>query len=190
MMQNNLLEYLRFEAKKFLNKDIFDIVLYGSSIKSKESPRDIDIAIIFFNKNLKERLEIAQKFKKEIRNKIPNPDVQGVNLSDFLDPSFMARQGIFVEGRSIITNSPISEKIGFESYFLFTYTLKNLNLNEKTKFIYALLGRINKGIVELTRAKSLGKGVFLVPVETSEMFSDFLKEWKINFELKKILISK
>jgi len=190
MMQNNLLKYLNSKAKKFSNKNIFDIVIYGSSIKSKEFPRDTDIAIIFFDKSLKERLEISQNFKNLIKDKIPNPDVKGINLSEFLDSSFMARQGILVEGKSLITNSPLSLKIGFDSYFLFTYSLKNLNLNEKTKFTYALIGRTNKGMIEKTKAKSLGKGVFIVPVETSVLFEDFLKEWKINFELKKILISK
>jgi predicted nucleotidyltransferase len=189
-MQKSSWAYLKSESKKLLTKDIFDIVLYGSSVKSKEYPEDTDIAIIFFNKKLNERLEISQKFKDKIKNKIPDPDVKGINLSDFMDASFFARQGIIIEGQSLLTNSPLSEKFGFEGYILFTYSLKNLNHNEKTKFTYSLIGRTGRGMIEISEARPLGKGAFIVPIKKSVLFEDFLKEWKINFKSKKILVSK
>ena len=48
------------ELKKCLknknDKTIFDILVYGSSVKGKEKPNDIDIVVIFRSGNLKERL--------------------------------------------------------------------------------------------------------------------------------------
>src|SRR3989344_4495058 len=98
MIQNSLLSYLKSESKKFSNKDIFDIVIYGSCMMSKEEPGDVDIALIFFDKKLSERLKISQEFKNKIRSKINNPDVRGINLSELFDTSFLARQGILTEG--------------------------------------------------------------------------------------------
>lgn len=188
MIQKNLLNYLKSESKKFSDKEIFDIVLYGSSI-SKENPRDTDIAIIFFNKNLNERLNLSQEFKDKIKNKTHNPDVKAINLSELFDKSFLARQGILTEGYSLLSNSWFSEKIGFTGYMLFTYSLTNLNHNEKTKFTYSLIGRTSKGMIEISKAKSLGKGALIVPIENSFLFEEFLKKWKINFKSKKILVS-
>lgn len=189
MTQNNLLSFLKSESKKFANKDIFDIVIYGSSVMSKEEPEDIDIVIIFKEKELKERLEIAQEFKNKIRKKIKNLDIKAINLTELFDSNFLARQGILTEGYSLIDNKPFSSKMGFKGYALFTYSLTNLNHNEKTKFTYSLIGRNSKGMIEISGAMPLGKGALIVPIENSILFEDFLKKWKVNYKNKKTLIS-
>jgi predicted nucleotidyltransferase len=181
---------LESESKNFKNKDIFDIVLYGSLIKGKIEARDIDILLIFHEKSLKERAEIAREFKEKISEKINSLDIKTINLLELFESDFLARQSILAEGYSLISNIPLSEKIGFLSYALFTYNLKNLNHNEKTKFIYSLIGR-NKspGILKKLNANPLGKGVILLPINNSSIFEDFLKKWKINYVKKNILIS-
>ncbi len=189
MMQNNSLSFLKSESKKFADKDIFDIVIYGSSVMLKEEPGDTDIVIIFKDKAMKERLEITQKFKSKIKGKINNPDVKTINLAELFDINFLARQGIIAEGQSLIDDSPFSSKLGFKGYSLFTYSLKSLNHNEKTKFTYSLIGRRDKGMIDKVGAISLGKGAFIVPIEKSALFEDFLKQWKINYKTKKALIS-
>ena len=188
MIQNNLLSFLKSESKKFANKDIFDIVIYGSSMMSKEEPGDIDIVIIFKEKQLRERLEITQEFKNRIREKIKNPDVKTINLIELFDLNFLARQGILAEGYSLIDDKSFSSKVGFKGYALFTYSLTNLNHNEKTKFTYSLIGRNSKGMIEISDATPLGKGALIVPIEKSILFEDFLKQWKIKYKTKKTLI--
>ena len=189
MIQNNLLKFLKFESKKFVNKEVFDIIIYGSSVMSKEEPGDTDIIIIFKEKALKERLDIAQEFKNRIKGKVKNPDIKTINLIELFDLNFLARQGIIAEGYSLIDSKSFSSKMGFKGYVLFTYSLKNLNHNEKTKFTYSLIGRNSKGMLEISEAVSLGKGAFVVPIEKSILFEDFLKQWKINYKSKKTLIS-
>ena len=190
MIQKDYLKFLESESKNFKNKDIFDIVLYGSLIKGKIEARDIDILLIFHEKSLKERAEIAREFKEKISEKINSLDIKTINLLELFESDFLARQSILAEGYSLISNIPLSEKIGFLSYALFTYNLKNLNHNEKTKFIYSLIGR-NKspGILKKLNANPLGKGVILLPINNSSIFEDFLKKWKINYVKKNILMS-
>lgn len=189
MIQSNLLSFLKSESKKFAGEDIFDIVIYGSSVMSKEEPEDIDIAIIFKEKGLKERLDIAHEFKNKIRVKIKNLDVKAINLIELFDSNFLAKQGIFAEGYSLVDGQAFSSKIGFKGYSLFTYSLKSLNHNEKTKFTYSLIGRKDKGMIDKVGAVPLGKGAVIVPIEKGILFEDFLKQWKVNYKTKKALIS-
>lgn len=195
MTQENYLRFLESESKNFAkNKGIFDIILYGSFIKGKIEARDIDILIIFNEKSLKERTEIAEEFKEKtsgkINRKINELDIKTINISELFENDFLARQAILTEGYSLIDTIPLSEKMGFLSYALFTYNLKNLDHNNKTKFTYSLIGRKKSpGILKKLNAKPIGKGAVLLPIENSSVFEDFLKAWKINYIKKNILMS-
>ena len=190
-MLKELLKCLISESRKFAKAGrIFDIILYGSFIRGKQAPRDIDIIIVFLDSKLEERLKLAQYFKKELKSKIKKDyelDIKTANLIDLFESSFLAREGILVEGYSLLYSCPFAERIGFKGYTLFTYKLKGLTHNEKTKFTYSLIGRNKKGISELTRAKSLGRGAVIVPIENSSIFEDFLKEWKTEYVQYKVL---
>ncbi len=190
-MQENYSRYLISQSKKFAKKkEIFDVVLYGSATKGKSNVRDIDILIIFTDEKLRTRVEIAQQLKEILREKILNLDIKTINLSELFDKEFLARQSILIEGLSLIENKPIAEKLGFEGYALFNYKLTNLNHNEKTKFTYALIGRNTDGILKKLKAKKLGRGALLIPIENSITFEEFLTKWKIQFQSKNVLIPK
>ena len=68
MIAEKFLKLLTSESKKLKNKEIFDIVIYGSSVKGKRKINDIDIIFIFNNFPLEKRLEITQKFKSKINH--------------------------------------------------------------------------------------------------------------------------
>ncbi len=189
-MQKNYLKYLESASKKFAGeKNLFDIVLFGSAIKDKENPSDIDIAIVFINEKLDNRLNIAQEFKKIIKSQVDKIHITAINIVDLFKKSMLARQGIIAEGYSLVDNAPFANKLGFYGYVIFTYNLKNLDHNKKTRFTYALIGRENKeGIIKLTGARVLGKGAIAVPSEKSNLFLNFLERWNINFTERKAII--
>ena len=188
-MLKTYLESLKSAFKKFAEKrEIFDVVLYGSAAKGKEDARDTDILLIFNKKSLKERSETGEEFKKII-DKIKNADIKTINLEELFNKDFIARQGILVEGYSLIHSKHFSKLLGFLGYSLFTYNLKNLNHNEKTKFTYALIGRNEEGIIKKIGAESIGKGVVIVPSFNSSIMEEFLEKWKINYNKKNILVS-
>ncbi len=189
-MQKNYLKHLISESKKFAQKkEIFDIVLYGSFVKGKEKPKDIDILILFEKTPLKERTEIAYEFKVLI-SKNHKIDVKTINLKELFEKEFLARQGVLIEGYSLLHKEKFSERFGFKGYSLFTYNLKNFDHNKKTRFIYALIGRRKeKGILKQLNIISCGKGVYEVPIENSLIFEEFLKKWNVEYHKKNILIS-
>ena len=189
MMWKRYLESLELISKKFFKEEkLFDIILYGSSMKGKDEPRDLDIVLVFFDEDFKKRLDISYEFKKKLPNELKF-DVKGINIIDFYDAGFFARQGILIEGYSLVSGKKFSEKLGFKGYSLFSYTLKNLN-NKKTLFTYSLIGRgESEGMVKKVNGKSIGKGAFLVPIENSLLFEQFLEKWDVKYIKKNILIA-
>ena len=192
MMSKDYLKILISKSKNFAKEHgIFDIVLFGSSVKGKIQPEDVDVALLFIDKNAEERRDIGYNFKKLFKGNINNLHVESVNFKDFFDASFFARQGILIEGYSLIHGSKLSERLGFDSFSLFNYSLKNLNHSKKTSFTYSLIGRKGKeGIINIIKARHLGKGVVIVPIEESLVFEEFLNKWEINYKKKNILASR
>ena len=69
------------QIKKFYKEHknkLLDIILFGSSLRGKENPADIDILLLFKEK---EDLEIAYQLKKEI-TKYPIEIITKTYLSD------------------------------------------------------------------------------------------------------------
>src|SRR3989344_6455854 len=159
------------ELKKNLSylkkdKNIFDIVVYGSSVKGKNHPNDIDIAVIFIEGSLSQRLEKLQEIKKNIKlDKII--DIKSILLEELCKPEFFGRYGIFLEGISIFDEKPFSFRIGFEGFSIFLYNFKNKSHNEKVKFNYVLSGRNNIGIIKLLNGEHLAPGVIKIPIRNS-----------------------
>ena len=187
-MQKDYLKLLELNSKKFKEnyKEIFDMVIYGSFVKGKMNFNDIDIMLIFIETNLEKRLEIAGKFK-EIIKEIKNADIKTMNLKELFEAGFLARQGLLIEGISLVKSKSLAEIMGFKGYSLFTYNLKNLNHNEKTKFTYILIGRNSEGIVKSLKGKQLGRGAVKIPIENSHTFFEFLEKWKIDYKRNNIL---
>ena len=180
------LHQLKDLSKKFKKKypeDIQDIILFGSAVKSKLKPSDIDICILSFYRNSaieKIVLEFAEKTGKDVH-------INYVPFSEF--PEHTLFKTLIHEGISLITGKTLSESLGFEPYILFWYELSNLKQSQKVRFFYALKGRAKqKGILKEINGLYLGKGVILVPVKFDNEMQDFFKQWKINFNRRRILL--
>jgi hypothetical protein len=50
--------------------------------------------------------------------------------------------------------------------------------NQKTKFNYALNGRVAEGVLKSLKGISLGRGSVKIPAENGLAFEEFLKAWK------------
>jgi len=190
-MPKNYLKYLESNCKNFKkeNKEIFDIVIYGSSMKGKTNSSDVDLMLVFKDRPLSKRLELSQNLKSILKNEINNIDIKTMNLQDFFDEAFFARQGILIEGLSLITNKKLTELIGFKGFSIFTYNLKKLDHNKKTLFTYALSGRSSEGVLKSLSGIRLGRGAVKIPIGDSIEFESFLKSWNTDYKRKDILES-
>src|SRR3990167_1340567 len=93
-------------------KKVFDIVLYGSSVRGKGKPRDIDIMLILKNVDRKEYYDIPYMFRKEIEGKEIKVDVKGMFLEELFSPELLARQGLIIEGYSLIKKEYLGKMLG------------------------------------------------------------------------------
>jgi len=184
MILEKLKKYLKDEVKE----NIFDIVIFGSLVKGKPSPRDIDILVIFLQGALRERLDLIQEIRNKLKSKFDlNIDIKQALLKDLFSPEFLARTGILLEGYSVSKNRKFCQTLGFNSYTIFWYDLKRLTHTQKVKFNYILAGRNQKGIIELLKGQRLAKGVIKIPIEHSLEFEIILKNNFVSYNKKNIL---
>lgn len=182
-MLKKLRKYLESE-----DKTIFDIIVYGSSLKGKMKVNDLDILIIFLEGNLRERLSKLQAMKNKLKNKLEiKLDIKQILLKELFTPEFFAKSGIFLEGFSLFRNKNFSEVLGFKPFSLFWYDLNKLNHNEKVKFNYILAGRNSKGLIKELNGKRLVKGAIKIPILNSLKFENVLRTNNVNYKKKNIL---
>lgn len=180
------------EIRKYRSQDVFDIVVYGSIIRGKEKSNDIDIAVILNKeKSLDHKLTLAQQLRKSINFLGKEVDVKVLDIKDFLDPSFIARQAILAEGFSLLHKKFLHELFGFSISVLFTYSLSRLSYSKKKMFYYALKGRRGqKGLLEERGGKQISDCAIEVPLQHLEEFQTVLHMHDISFKLKYILTYK
>ncbi len=180
---------LKLIFKKFQKKErIWKIIVYGS-ILEKEKNRDVDIAILIKEEtNLKEKLELSSKLKLILKKEFNFEfDIKTIEFEELENSNFLARQGIFF-GYLILDKKYLSEIFGFKPFVIFSYSLKNLNNSEKTRFYYALNGRRNlTGILKELSGRVVGLCAVKVPFEKALEFEEFLTGFKIEFKKEKIL---
>lgn len=187
------LQTLQSIAKKYKeqNKAVWDIVLYGSSVRGNQNPRDIDIAILLKQKTEeKQKLELAQELKESIEKKLTskNIDVRALDLEDFLNPYLLARQGIIAESYLLIKKEYLANILGFEGIVYIRYKLNNLTPSQKKMFYYTLKGRRNmQGILKEINGQLISREVLRIPLQAIGEIEQILKLHKINYSTEYVM---
>lgn len=162
-------------------KSVFDVVLFGSSIKEKYRPGDIDICIIF-------RQEMEERKRERIAEVFKGCHVEHLFLHElYKEPLW---QTLIHEGFSLVKNKFVHEIFGFDSQIIFRYDLKKLDSVKKSMFSHALVGRDGEGgVLRQTKGIVLGKGCVMIPAEASEKIREFLETWGVEYSVMKALVS-
>ena len=184
---------LKSIIKEFIsiNKEIWDIGIYGSVVRGKIDISDIDIIIILKNNlDLNKKLELSQKLKSKIKKIINfDMDIKCIDINDFTDNDFLARNGIIAESFLFNHKIYLAEIFGFKSFYIFEYNLSGLKKSEKQMFLYALNGRGgNKGLLQIMDIRHIGRGVIQVPLKYAEAVKEFLEKNHIKSKIKRALI--
>ena len=78
-------------------KEVIDIILFGSVIKGKNMPNDVDLLILF---NDKKNLELGYELRKKLEKDLA-VSVISKTYKEFFEGSFKARDSILAEGFSL-----------------------------------------------------------------------------------------
>jgi predicted nucleotidyltransferase len=189
-MSKELLKNIKFKsvAKSFFKKyDLLDIILFGSAVRNKENPNDIDILIIFKNKK---NLDQSYELKKAFRSGGFEVEITSIDYPHLISGTFLPSEGILSEGYSLIYDKFISEGLDYMSFHLFRYELKPLNKSDRMRFYYSLYGRTKdqKGMLAELRSIKFSETILFCPSENSERMKSFLDFWKIKYLEFPILI--
>mgnify|MGYP001601946778 CR=1 FL=1 len=176
-MQKNLKNISKIKSKLaayLKNKDVLDVILFGSVVKGKSNPNDIDIALIT------EKTDIET--------------INGFHISIIRPKEFFIKPPSLIntllrEGHSLKNNKPLAELLRFRSKVLFYYSLSSLTPSIKVKIVRLLKGSgKNKGMVKEYGGEWIANQVFNVPTNAEYIFEKFLIEFNIKFTKSHILI--
>jgi len=150
-----------------LNKDINDIILFGSFVKDGNA-KDIDVALVLKeNSNL---MDIKKKIKSILKKEA---DIQVIDLESIYSPIWLT---LIKEGFSIKKNKFLADIYNVKPAVLYKYSLKKLTNVQKVQFNRGMKNLLSK------EGKILTRSVILVPLSIKNKVMEFLKSWNIYYE--------
>jgi len=190
MFSNSLKKTLESESSHFLKKEpaVLDIILFGSTVKGKEKPNDLDVLIVFKDKK---NLNTAYLFRKLIESKTKMQiEIVSKSYSELFQEDFIVREALLSGGYSLINKTSLAEGLGYKSQIMFIYQLKGKNKSERMRFYYSLYGRNSVGMLEKLKATKQTDTIITCSVENLEPMREYLRSWNIEFKEVPILIPK
>lgn len=172
-MLKSLTQSLKPLLKKY--ELIEDIIVFGSFVREKAHPKDIDIALLVHEKD---ELKL-EKIEEEIRKLFPEfkLDLVLLTIKEIYSPLWLS---ILCEGWSVAQEDFLPVLCGIQPTVLYKYSLKTLTPVQKVQF-----DRGMKLLLDNLKGTRLTRTVVLIPLQASEQFEEFLKTWKLKFETQR-----
>ena len=184
-MQSQITKLNKLLSKYLKEKEILDIIIFGSVMKGKDKPKDIDLLIVFKEKINK---ELELKIRRELGT---NYEINSITQKELLSSNFTAKEGLYLEGYSFSKKNTMAESLGFFSIAHLKYELKNLKGTNRVKFYYALMGRDNQdGFLTKINADRFSDNVIICDYSEIEKLKEFFDSWNINYEVYPMLMPK
>lgn len=191
-MSKELLANTKFKSKvkEFFerNKDkIIDIILFGSSVKGKKEPSDIDILLIHKDKK---DLDVSYALKKSLNSFGLNLQIIDKTYPELFKDAFQAKEAFLSEGYSLVYEHFLSVGLGYMGFILFKYELKGFNKSKSMRFYYSLYGRnkSEEGMLKKLKAIKFSNSIILCPLESCEELKDYMHTWEIQYTDFPVLI--
>lgn len=173
------------------NKEVLDIVQFGSSIIEGKIPNDIDIAVIFNKIPLREQLNESQKIKKQLEKLSEKPiHINSFDLYALFDKSNFAKENILFYGKSLINGDNFAKRLGLNPKIQICYSLKKLMKKDKIRFNYMLNGKKREyGLLRKYNGSLLKPGLIEINPEFEDIFVNAIRKFKIEFKIKKLFMA-
>lgn len=184
-MLKNLLKNIKFQSiiNNFFNKNkdkVIDILLFGSIVREKEKPKDVDILIIY---KTKPDIELEYNLRKNLEKIYIKAEITSVSYKDLFKPTFLIREAFLSEAYSLINKKFISKALGYSNFILFKYNINKFNKSQRMRFYYSLYGRKkeDKGILQRTNSYKFSDRIIITPIDKSEAMREYLDNWNISY---------
>ena len=180
-MLKNLKEFSKL--KKELKNEVVDIFLFGSAVKGKSKPKDIDVCLIFKeNVNLKS----VRKAQEILGDKY---HVSSLQVNNFFTKPHSLAKTLLLEGISIFCKRSLSEVFGLKSQLFYSYDLSGLKPSKKVSFVHLMRGRGKaEGLIAKGKGEFISKSAFLVTIEKDNEIREVLDCWEVKYKRKKVML--
>ena len=165
----------------------FDVIIFGSFVRGKNHPNDVDLCILIKDSDEKKTLELVDSLAQILKESKFKFQINILTLSDFIGGNSLAKT-LLNEGVSIKGGGKFAQVFGFKNQSLFIYSLKGFNASKRVKLHYLLNGRNNgPGMMKEIKGKLVGKGVIIVPTETEDILKEIFDRWKVSYKIERAL---
>ena len=159
-------------------EEILDIIIFGSFVKGKEKPKDLDLLVVY---KAKINSELSYKIKKQLETFGFEIDLVSKSYSDLFKTDFLAREAYLSEGYSLVQKKFIAEGLGYKSMVIFRYDIKNFNKSQRMRFYYSLYGRNSEGMIKRLKLYKFSERIIISLIEESENVKEYLNSWGIKY---------
>ncbi len=188
-MQKKLSSIMKKITTWIKKNKVIDVILFGSYVRSKSKPRDIDLCIIIKDEDEKKTLDLVDSLAQITKNPLIKFQINILSSSAFIKGDTLAKT-LINEGQSISKKIKLSEILGFKANSLFVYTLKHFSSSKRVKFHYLLKGRYGaKGILKEVSGNFLGTGSIIIPIEKEDLLKEIFDKWDVEYKVQRMLLS-
>ncbi len=159
----------KLEALLKKYNQIEDMIIFGSAVKGKELPKDIDMAVIVKEKDF----DLLKKLKNELKQE--KMHIELVSSASLLKNRLSL--SLLTEGYSVEKKDFLNRILGLKPVKLFIYNLKGFDRSKKALFSMALTKTIKK-----IKGNRIAPGAVMMPIDKSGYFNEFLESWKIKYQ--------
>jgi len=163
------------------DEEIIEILVFGSVLKGKISPSDIDIAVISYKKPSQQLLKKISSFDEF--------HISIMTAQEFFINSPSIAHTLIREGYGLRNNKFLAENFRFSNKILYNYSLISLPASMKVRIVNILRGKKGeKGIVESNGGKWLANQVFVIPIISEKLLEEFFSRFSIKFTKSYVLM--
>jgi predicted nucleotidyltransferase len=182
-----MLKRLSFLKQWIKKEKVEDIILFGSSVRSKTNPNDLDLCIIISDSDEKRSLDLIDSLAKAVERLKLKVHINILKRSDLVGNTLA--KTLLQEGISLNKGKNFASLLGFESLSLFLYSLKSFSPSQRVRFHYMLKGRYGtKGMLAAVQGDLWNPGVIAVPTSTEDKLKEIFDAWKVKYAIKQILL--
>jgi len=162
---------LEKSLKSQIEGNIVDLIFFGSFVKGKHRPEDLDVAIVVKDENDLE-LDTVSDIREILKEEFQDPDTEVVEVQNIYSTGIGL--SIILEGYSVDNSEFLREVLGVKPYNIYQYSLEKLTRSKKSSFNRAL-----KNILDEVGGEKIGRGVAKVPRGEAGRIEDVFKRWEI-----------
>ena len=184
-MNKNLAEAVQFTQEIKGNKNVLQVILFGSVARGEEnSQSDIDIAIVH---DSEDQFSLMQEVNKNKPQKIQTTFIHLKSLPNETElAGALSGDGLLLYGKPITIQS---NKLDLTAKVLIAYALNTLSLTDKVNVSRALCGSVSKSSsgdkVYVTKTKGLAAEIGVDKISNGVLLVDRKKAPKIVNMLKR-----